>query len=275
MKYKYTITLAAAILAVAIPALFLSQSSKFAPRSPAGLNATWGKRELVIGLDDAFPPIGFRDESGVLTGFDVELAREACRRIGLKPVFKPVVWDSVILSLNNGDIDVIWNGMTITDSRKKQIAFSDPYLKGENVFLSGMDSNLKSKKDLAGKVIAVQAGSEQEETVRRDENALKPREIRTYDTVQAALLDMKTGRIDAVLVDNFSGLYTAKLVFGPDYKPRQFSGDYGATASGVGMRKRDGFLTDEINRALAEMKRDGTASRIAEKWFGNDGLLVK
>lgn len=274
MKYTYTIAVAAAVIIVAVPVFLLNRNTKTA-QSPVGLNASWGKEELVIGLDDAYPPIGFRDESGNLTGFDVDMAREACSRIGLKPVFKPVVWDSVILSLNNGDIDAIWNGMTITDSRKKQIAFSDSYLKGENVFLARRDSSASSIKDLAGTVIAVQAGSEQEETVRRDEDVLDPKEIRTYDTVQAALLDMKTGRIDAVLVDNFSGLYTAKLVFGTDYAPKQFSGKYGTTVSGVGMRKRDEALRREINRALDEMKRDGTASRIAKKWFGNDGLIVR
>lgn len=86
------------------------------------------KGTLVVGLDDNFPPMGFRDESGEIVGFDIDMAKEVAKRMGINIVFKPVEWDGVILSLKNKDIDVIWNGLTVTDERKKQIDFSDVYL---------------------------------------------------------------------------------------------------------------------------------------------------
>lgn len=266
------VALAIGVVAAARPG---RTTSSLPEKADATFAASWGRKTLVIGLDDAFPPIGFRDAKGTLTGFDVELAQEACRRLGLKAVFQPVVWDSVILTLNKKDIDVIWNGMTITPQRQKQIAFSRPYLKGENVFLVPPGSPVKSKADLAGKTVAVQAGAEQDETIRKD--ALFPRlkELKTYDTVQAAFLDMKAGRVDAVLVDNFSGLYTARQVLGEDVQVSVIPGGYGQTQSGVGIRKEDMRLQQEIDRVIGEMMQDGTASRIAKKWFGNDGLLVK
>lgn len=231
-------------------------------------------KTLVVGLDDAFPPIGFRTATGELTGFDVELAREAIKRMGYTAVFKPVVWDSVILSLNKKDIDVIWNGMTITDKRKKEINFSDPYLKGENVFIV-KDFGAKTKKDLAGKTIGLQAGSEQEETISKDPFKNSFKEVRTYDTIQAALLDMKTGRVDAVFADNFAGLYTAEQVLKGSPKVKAISGDYGTTVSGVGIRKNDTELQYKLNKVLAQMKADKSINALAKKWFGSDELLVK
>jgi len=82
------------------------------------------KKELIVGLDDNFPPMGFRDKSGQIVGFDIDMAKEVGKRLGVKVTFKPVEWDGIILSLNNKDIDVIWNGLTITDKRKEQISFS-------------------------------------------------------------------------------------------------------------------------------------------------------
>jgi polar amino acid transport system substrate-binding protein len=81
------------------------------------------KGEFVVGLDDSFPPMGFRDENGEIVGFDIDLAKEAAKRMGVKVVFKPVDWDGVLMSLNNKDIDVIWNGLSINEERKKTDRF--------------------------------------------------------------------------------------------------------------------------------------------------------
>lgn len=231
-------------------------------------------KTIVVGLDDAFPPIGFRTKTGELTGFDVELAKETITRMGYTPVFKPVVWDSVILSLNKKDIDVIWNGMTITDKRKEQISFSNPYLKGENVFIV-KDFSVTKKEDLAGKTIGLQAGSEQEETLSKDSFKSSFKEVKSYDTIQAALLDMKTGRVDAVFADNFAGLYTASQVLKNDPKVKAISGNYGMTYSGVGIRKSDTDLQKKLNETLVQMRADKSINALAKKWFGSDELLVK
>jgi ABC-type amino acid transport substrate-binding protein len=99
------------------------------------LNGIKQKGKLVVGLDDSFPPMGFRDEKGEIVGFDIDLAKEAAKRLGVQVEFKPVDWDGVLLSLKNKDIDVIWNGLTITEERKKQITFSNVYLKNRQIIV--------------------------------------------------------------------------------------------------------------------------------------------
>ena len=106
------------------------------------------KGEFVVGLDDSFPPMGFKNDKGEIVGFDIDLAKEVAKKMGVKVVFKPVQWDGVVLSLNNKDIDVIWNGLTITEKRKEQINFSKPYVENKQIIVVNNDSNIKSKKDL-------------------------------------------------------------------------------------------------------------------------------
>ena len=84
--------------------------------------------KIVIGLDDNFPPMGFRDDSGNIVGFDIDLATEAGKRMGIPVEFKPIDWDSKEAALKSKQVDMLWNGLTITEERAKQIAFSKPYL---------------------------------------------------------------------------------------------------------------------------------------------------
>ncbi|MFO7730520.1 MAG: transporter substrate-binding domain-containing protein, partial [Spirochaetia bacterium] len=106
---------------------------------------------FVLGLDDSFPPMGFRGESGDIVGFDIDLGREVAKRMGVELELRPVDWDGVILSLNKGDIDMIWNGMTITESRQEKIDFSKPYLANRQIIIVADDAALSTKADLAGK----------------------------------------------------------------------------------------------------------------------------
>ena len=93
------------------------------------------KGKSIVGLDDSFPPMGFRDEKGQIVGFDIDMAKAVAEKLGVKVEFKPVDWDGVILSLNNKDIDVIWNGLSISEERKKQIDFSEVYLQNKQIIV--------------------------------------------------------------------------------------------------------------------------------------------
>ncbi|MCF7942265.1 MAG: transporter substrate-binding domain-containing protein, partial [Spirochaetia bacterium] len=101
------------------------------------------KGTFVLGLDDSFPPMGFRGEDGEITGFDIDLAREVCTRMGVELKLQPIDWDAKILDLNSGDIDVIWNGLTITEDRQEKINFSKPYIANKQIIIvqaaSGID----------------------------------------------------------------------------------------------------------------------------------------
>lgn len=226
------------------------------------------KKELIIGLDDNFPPMGFRDKTGEIVGFDIDMAKEVGKRMGVKVTFKPVEWDGVILSLNNKDIDAIWNGLTITDTRKKQIAFSKVYLQNKQIIIVKNKSTVSNKIDLKDKTVGLQMGSSSESALSSDSklsDSLK--EVKKYSNNTEALLDLNADRIDAVIVDEVVGRYYTNLKPG-DYKV--LNENLGVEDYGVGIRKTDAKLTAEIDKLLGEMKTDGTSNTISQKWFGKD-----
>lgn len=227
--------------------------------------------KFVVGLDDTFAPMGFRDENGQIVGFDIDLAKEAAKRMGVNVEFKPVEWDGVTMSLNNGDIDVIWNGLTITEKRKKEIDFTKPYLSNRQIIVVKADSTISGKADLAGKVVGVQLNSSSDEALANDKKTADSlKEIKRFPDNAAALMDLSAGRLDAVVVDEILGrYYIAK-------KPGEYKildDNFGQEQYGVGVRKSDKAFLQELNKVLDEMKADGTAGEISKKWFGEDIVL--
>ncbi|WP_132245343.1 amino acid ABC transporter substrate-binding protein [Marinisporobacter balticus] len=224
------------------------------------------KGKLVLGLDDSFPPMGFRDEKGEIVGFDIDLAKEVAKRMGVELELKPVEWDGVILSLKNKDIDVIWNGLSITEDRKKEIGFSKVYLENKQVIIVNANSELETKKDLAGEIIAVQLGSSGEAALNADiETVNGAKEVRKFSNYTEALLDLKAERVDAVVIDEVVGRYYISKKPGA-YKVAKE--DFGKEGYGVGVRKEEVAFIEEVDKILDEMKKDGTATEISEKWFG-------
>lgn len=103
------------------------------------------RNKIVIGLDDNFPPFGFHDEKGELVGFDIDMAKEAAKRLGMEVEFKSVDWDSKETELTSKRIDAIWNGLSITPEREKNILFSRPYQNGPQILLVRGDSPIQAR----------------------------------------------------------------------------------------------------------------------------------
>ncbi|MCT4607537.1 MAG: amino acid ABC transporter substrate-binding protein [Marinisporobacter sp.] len=226
------------------------------------------KGEFVLGLDDSFPPMGFRDKKGEVVGFDIDLAKEVAKRMGVKLKIQPIDWDGKVLSLNNKDIDVIWNGLTITEERKKQIGFSKVYIENRQVIVTGADSDIETKKDLAGKIVAVQLGSSGEDVLNADtETVSAVKEVVKFSNYTEALLDLKAGRVDAVVIDEIVGRYYMSKRPGEYEVAKE---DFGKEGYGIGFRKDDTALINEVDQILDEMKKDGTTAEISKKWFGED-----
>ncbi len=226
------------------------------------------KGKFVLGLDDSFPPMGYRDESGEIVGFDIDLAKEVGRRMGVEVELKPVDWDGIVLSLKNKDIDVIWNGLTITEKRKQEIAFSKVYLQNRQVIVVKSDATIANKQDLSGKVIGLQMGSSSETALDSDadtKNTLK--DVRKFTNNTEALMDLSAGGIDAVVVDEIVGRYYVGKKPG-EYKVLE--DNFGTEEYGIGIRKEDVSFKEEVDRILDEMKKDGTAAQISQEWFGED-----
>ncbi|GLI55476.1 amino acid ABC transporter substrate-binding protein [Propionigenium maris DSM 9537] len=225
---------------------------------------------FVVGLDDTFAPMGFRDENGEIVGFDIDLAKEAARRMGVEAEFKPVDWDGVIFELKSKKIDMVWNGMTITEERKKQIAFSDTYYTGEQIAITRAGSDIKSISDLAGKVVGTQMGSTSYFALEKNPVFSSVKDVKKYTSNVEALLDLEAGRIEAVIIDSMVGRYYAtkketkegKDIFA--FVDDSLADEY----VGIGIRREDQTLVAEINRVMDEMKADGTFDTIYAKWFG-------
>ncbi len=236
---------------------------------------SWGKIKkkgvFVVGLDDNFPPMGFRGENGEIVGFDIDLANAAAAKLGLKAEFKPVDWDGIVMSLNKGDIDVIWNGLTITDERKEKIAFSPAYMANRQIVVVQKDSEVKSLGDLQGKVVGLQMGSSSQTALEGNEAVCKSlKDIRKYSNNTEALLDLEAGRIDAVVVDEIVGRYYIAKKLGIYNVLEE---NLGHEEYGVGMRKSDEEFVKKLSEAIDELKNDGTADGISKKWFGESVLL--
>ena len=226
--------------------------------------------KIVVGLDDNFPPMGFRDDKNQLVGFDVDLAREATRRLGIEVEFKPIDWNAKEAELNGKRVDALWNGLTITEERKKNIAFTAPYMENHQIVVVKGDAAIKTKADLAGKLVGVQDGSSAVDAIAKDEATAKSfKDLKKYGDNVTALMDLATGRVDAVVLDEVVGrYYTAR-------KPGEYAvleDNFGTEEYGVGLRKEDGELHARIDKALADMKADGSAAKIAEQWFGKNIL---
>ncbi|MDD6799559.1 MAG: transporter substrate-binding domain-containing protein [Firmicutes bacterium] len=158
------------------------------------------KGTLVLGLDDAYPPMGFRDDSGEIVGIDIDLAREVCNRLGVELVLQPISWKAKDMELESKNIDCIWNGLSVNDDRVETYTLSKPYMTNAQVILVAEDSSIKAKADLEGKKVATQSGSAGLEVLQADDLASKIT-INEYDNYLAAYNDLKTGRIDAVVGD--------------------------------------------------------------------------
>jgi polar amino acid transport system substrate-binding protein len=253
--------------------LALAVTTVFAATQDNSLNYIKEKGVFVLGLDDSFPPMGFRDQEGEITGFDIDLAKEVCKRMGVELKTQPVDWNAKILDLNSKNIDVIWNGLTITDERKKNVEFSKPYIANRQIIIVKAGSGIDTKADLAGKTIGLQFGSSADDAVKSDPKTMKSMgEIIKFEDNVQALMDLGIGRIDAVVVDEILGRYYISQKEGV----YAVASDYFTEEEyGIGFRKDDKAFAAEVDRILDEMVKDGAAAAISNKWFGKDILVAR
>ena len=231
-------------------------------------------KKIVIGLDDSFPPMGFKDDKGEIVGLDIDMAKEAAKRAGMDVEFKAIDWSSKEAELKSKKVDALWNGLTVSPEREKNILFSNAYMKDKQYLIVRNDDNsIKNKSDLAGKVVGVQQASTGESALQNDPSGKTVKEIKSYADFVSAFMDLGIGRLDAVIADGVIARYLMtkepgkyKIVEGTDYGVENFA---------VGFRKEDTALRDKINAILVEMKKDGTADKIAEKWLGSGADLDK
>ncbi len=232
------------------------------------------KGTFVLGLDDSFPPMGFRNDNNEIVGFDIDLANAVCEKLGVTLVTQPIDWNAKEQELTTKNIDCIWNGFSITDERKEQLSMTDAYLTNTIAVVVNGDSDIATLSDLSGKKVAIQSGSAAEETLNaKEQQNFKDSlgEVNQFKDYITALMDLESRNSDAVLMDSV----VAKYMINENGKNFVILGEYlAADEYGIGFRKGDDELKDAVWNALVELKADGTVTEIAEKWFGEDITLI-
>ena len=230
------------------------------------------RTELVVGVTDSFAPMAFPDENGVFIGFDVELAREVCRRRGWTLNLKVIDWKNMEQCLSRRQIDCVWDGCTITDDRLERMCFTPGYLRNEQVVVVREESPVRRFPDLKGKVVSVQAGSTALEALNDTpelRNILK--EVLERHGSEGAFLELEEGRADAVVMDFLVANYA---ILREGHPFRILEEGLAPEEYGIGFRKDDEVLAKEIWDTLLEMAADGYVKRVSEKWFGSDISII-
>jgi len=221
---------------------------------------------LRVGSDVAYPPFEYVDEeTGEFIGFDMDLIREVGRRLGMQVEIINTAWEGILPGLLAGHYDVVISAMTITDERAQVVDFSDPYFAtGQVIVVRADDTSVNEPADLVGKVVAVQIGTTGQFAAERIEGVAR---IDHYPTMPEAFLALRLGRADAAVADELVALEEARANPGVlKVVGKPFTVEY----YGIAMRKGQDQLLRAINRALAQIKADGTYDELYEKWFGDN-----
>ena len=237
-----------------------------------GLEDLKAKGTFVMGFDEEYPPMGFVDENGEYVGFDIDLAKEVTSRLGVELVLQPIAWDSKELELSGKNIDCIWSGLTITPERIEQMTFSIPYLANEQILVVRTDSSIASKADLTGKVLGTQAGSSSVDVLNANPDLLAAiGEPQLYDDFVTALMDLKLGGIDVLLIDSVVGNYYIAQQDDPTMftvLPEVLE----AEEYGIAFRKGSDVCA-AVNEVIAAFRADGTLDQLAAKYNLTEDLI--
>jgi len=268
MKKIISVVLAAA-------SLFAVTSCKKTQKTNVNaVEALKARGTFVLGLDDSFPPLGFRDnDTNEVVGYDIDLAKEVAKRLGVNFKAQPIDWDAKEMELETGKIDCIWNGFTITEERKNALSFTDAYLNNDQVLVVRADSGIKSLADMKNKIVGLQSGSSAQEAV-EDNSVFAASIAKTIffkDNI-TALNDLDIGGVDGVVMDsvvaNYSISQTKKAFIVIDESLAN-------EGYGIGFRKSEPELRDKVWEILKEMSADGSIELLSCRWFGKNISTVK
>lgn len=231
------------------------------------------KKSITIGFDNTFVPMGFEQKNGQYVGFDINLANAVFKEYGIKVNWQPIDWDMKETELTNGTIDLIWNGYSATDERRKKVQFTIPYMKNEQVLVTKKSSNIEKTADMKDKILGAQTGSsgydEFEAHPELLKNLVKNHKAAQYQSFTEALIDLQNSRIDGLLIDRvYANYYLKEEGILQDYYV--FPAGFDSESFAVGARKTDKQLVENINQAFKKVYQTGQFQKIANKWFGED-----
>ena len=265
MKKKFLIKLCIVAVIIALGAYV---AYNFLLPKPTIVDEIKKRGYLIVGTSADFPPFEFVDEKGNIVGLDIDIARKIAEALGVKLVIKDMDFDALIPALLSKDVDIVIAGVTITEERKKVVAFSIPYFEADQaVLVLKENTEIKSVDDLVGKKIGVQQGTTGDLWVTENlvkKGLIKEEDVKRYGRITIALLELKKGTVDAVIIDKPVAQMYAKL--DPSLKVA-FVIKTGEKY-GIVVRKEDKALLEIINKVLEELIKSGEMEKLIKKWFG-------
>jgi L-cystine transport system substrate-binding protein len=228
------------------------------------------KGEISIANTQASPPWSMLNDHNEPAGYDVDVAREIARRIGVpKVTFVADTFSNFIDGLRTAKYDIVVNSMAATAERKKIVDFSLPYAPQEfRIWVNDRTSGINRLDGLAGRKVGVEAGTSNELWARAH---LKDSTIQAYDNGGFLYNDLATGRVDAVIESHFAGLKEKEI----NHLPIHEAGPVLTISLGcIALPKNQPALTDAVNHAIDDMMKDGTLQRLGHKWLGRDYDVV-
>ncbi|REE91318.1 amino acid ABC transporter substrate-binding protein (PAAT family) [Paenibacillus taihuensis] len=235
-----------------------------APGKTTLLDSIKSSGEIKIGTEGTYAPFSFHDKDGKLTGFDVEVAEEVAKRIGVKPNFVETKWDGMLAGLDAKRFDMVANEVTIREDRQAKYDFSDPYIVSKAVLIvKDSNNDIKKLADLKGKKSGQSLTSDLGDIAKGN-----GAEIVQIDGFNQAIDLLVSGRIDATINDKLSYLDLKKQK--PDVPIKVVDETNNASQSGLLFHKGNGELVTAVNKALSDMKADGKYLEISTKYFGED-----
>ena len=233
--------------------------------------------KFTVGFDAEFPPYGYKDDNGEYVGFDLDLAQAVCDKNGWTLVKQPIDWDSKDMELNSGTIDCIWNGFTMT-GREKDYTWSSAYIDNSQVVIVKSDAQINNLSDLAGKVLAVQSDSSalaaftgedaSESNIQLAKSFSSLQQVGDYNS---AFMNLESGSVDAICMDIGVAGYELKAR-GNSF--RMLSEHVSSEEYGIGFKKGNTKLRDQVQETLNEMLADGTFMDIAKKWNVDESVCL-
>ena len=261
----------ALILAAAAGAVWVRNAGRTdAPVSDGSLQKILNSGRLVLGVDANFPPMSFVEEDEDLVGFDVDMFREVCKRLGVELIRRSIDWDDKEEELNGGTIDCI-GSMSVTPESAREMNLSEPYIKETLTFVVPGNSSVRWLRDLKGRKIGVQAGSTTQEALEKLD-IYKDITPVLFDDNLTILRQLKTGDLDAGLVDSVAAYY---FIYSSSERYFFLPENLGEEKFAIGFRKNDKELRNRVQEILSEMKADGALGKISKKCFGSDITIVR
>jgi polar amino acid transport system substrate-binding protein len=248
-----------------------SSSKKDASTEPSSWETIQKNKKVVIGLDDSFVPMGFRQKNGKLAGYDIDLAKAVFKQYGIKVDFQTIDWSMNVTELRNQTINLIWNGLTITDERQKALTLSEPYLVNQQVLVVKKSSGITSVTGMNGKSLGVQSGSSGAQDIddhpKVVKNRIKNHAPILYDSFNNAFIDLNANRIQGLLIDSvYANYYIKHMANSKDY--RVIKSGMPSEQFAVGIKKGNTEVKAKIDQGIDRLRANGELEKINQKWFG-------